>query len=74
MSQVHKANQHSGRASNLLMNRRYKRLLAAHVAPANRADRRLPKRLIYAANIAAIQAAAVEVALAAAVQAAVIAS
>lgn len=62
MSQVHKANRHSKRANNQTMNRRYKRVLAAHLAPANRVDRRLPKRLIYAANIAAIQAAALEVA------------
>lgn len=60
MSQVHKANRHSKRASNVSVNRFYKRVLAAHLAPANRADRRLPKRLIHAANIAAMQAAAAQ--------------
>lgn len=53
MPQVHKANLHSKRAGNLSMNRAYKRKLEAHCARANRADRRLPLRLIHAANIEA---------------------
>lgn len=63
--QVHKANRHSKRANNLGLNRRWKRLhtvLRLRGTAKNRFERREPKQLAYAANIAAIQAAALEVA------------
>lgn len=59
MPQVHKRNSHSKRASNVAVNRAWKR----HQAPRsleNRASRRAPKRAAHAANLA--MAAATEAA------------
>lgn len=51
MSQVHKRNAHSGRASNVAVNRAWKRALVAQSkALANRVSRRAVKRQGYAAS------------------------
>lgn len=63
MSQVHKANQHSKRENNLGLNRRWKRVhteIRLRGTAPNRATRREPIQAAYAANIAAIQAAAAQ--------------
>lgn len=53
--QVHKRNQHSGRASNVGMNRAHKRRASVQAtltfAPHNRAERRTPKRLAHAEEL-----------------------
>lgn len=49
--QVHKRNQHSGRKSNLGMNRRWKRLYTRGKTPPNRAARREPLRVAHAEEL-----------------------
>lgn len=66
--QVHKANRHSKRASNLGLNRRWKRLhteIRLRGTTKNRFDRREPKRLAYALALVAAAKAAQAAALAA---------